>query len=116
MVAPTGFYVVVLFVVYISFFAGGASPSPTKIEQNLIFVDSRFIRTTPPINQNLKSNNIIVVCGNKSHMHKYRLLPAEASRLGASRPKFEIKPRHRGVRKQKIKGVVTPLCFIQNDC
>ena len=31
MVAPTGFYVVVLFVVYISFFAGGASPSPTDL-------------------------------------------------------------------------------------
>ena len=165
-VAPTGFYVVVLFVVYISFFAGGASPSPTKIEKNLIFVDSRFIRTNPPINQNLcaasmgflantyvlkcfafwcsewhglifslssraesngnamtrrrgipqsvagqfayhqtrrqikiwKPDLIIVVCRNKSHMHKYRCSPAGASPPAKS--KFEIKPHHRGVWKQ----------------
>ena len=69
MVAPTGFYVVVLFVVYISFFAGGASPSPTKIEKNLIFVDSRFIRTNPPTNQNLK-DKLVFVCVLMLHQPK----------------------------------------------
>ena len=77
------------FVCGIYFFTGGASPSPTDLYVTVSPVQTR------QINQNLKSNLAIAVCRNKFYPHKHRCSP-----VGASRPKFEIKSRHRGVQKQ----------------